>query len=79
MSGFPNDPTEQDYYDAIDDALNQSPDDHRFPFYPMDSVATPGEWRLFKRALLRWLAEQEAEHVRAFDQDAIEREHDDGE
>lgn len=44
----------------------------------VDHVASPAEWEAFKRAMGRWLAEQDAEHREGFDQAAVESEWDDG-
>lgn len=76
-----DDYTEDQYYTMIDDCLNHPVEvqiDNRTS-YPMNFVAGPAEWKNFKRALLRWLAEQEAEHIQAYDQAALEQEHDDDE
>lgn len=54
--------TEQDYYEMIEDALNQPAEDHRHPDYPVDHVAGIEDWGLFRSALMRWLAEQDREH-----------------
>jgi hypothetical protein len=73
--------TEDDYYQMIDDVLNQPVEvavDNRST-YPMDRVAGPVEWKRFKRAMVRWLAEQDASHEEAFDNQALEEEHGDGE
>jgi hypothetical protein len=54
--------TEQDYYEMIEDALNQPVEDRRHPDYPVDHVAGIEDWGRFRMALMRWLARNDAEH-----------------
>lgn len=64
------------YYDMIDAALNSPADVNPWPTYALDLVASPREWKAFKNAMARWLAEQDTAHTEGFDNSALEQEHD---
>lgn len=55
-------PTEDEYYATLDDDLQSG---------AYDFVADLDEWRRFKKALLRWIDDQDA----AWDRQAVSREH----
>lgn len=69
--------TEEHYYDMIDESLNEPTDARQWPYYALDCVASPQEWQRFKAAMTRWMAEKDREHQEAYDQNALEQEHDD--
>lgn len=56
-------PTEDEYYATLDEDLQGG--------MALDHVADMNEWRLFKKALLRWIDDQDRE----WDQAAVNREH----
>jgi hypothetical protein len=68
--------SENDYYGMIEATLNQTHEADPFGTYPMDLVAGQQEWKRFKAALLRWLADMDAQHQEGFDNAALEEEYD---
>jgi hypothetical protein len=59
--------TEAHFYDMIEEALNEPGECRRWPYYALDFVASREDWAAFKRALVSWLIDHEAEARVGFD------------
>jgi hypothetical protein len=60
--------TEADFYDMIEESLNEPAESRRWPYYALDFVASLDEWATFVAALAAWLADHHADASEGFDQ-----------
>jgi hypothetical protein len=59
--------TEAHFYDMIEEALNEPSECRRWPYCALDFIDSREAWAAFKRALVSWLIDHEAEARVGFD------------